>query len=279
MSLTNKIGLGSVQWGMHYGVSNVNGQTTREEVASILDLALKNNINFIDTALSYGEAEEVLGSLDIFQFDVISKFMPSLGGLALEYQLELSLQKLNKAYLYGYLAHRPMDLIENPDDWDTLKKLKLDGKIKKIGFSLNRPFEIENLLLKGYIPDLVQVPYNYLDNRFKDVLFDLKQNGCEIHTRSTYLQGLFFMDTSKLSCFFNEVKPIINLLQVNYSNTLSGILLKFVLDLPFIDKVIVGVENTGQLKSALSAIQHSFSLNEESFNISESILMPSNWPL
>jgi aryl-alcohol dehydrogenase-like predicted oxidoreductase len=278
MNLTNKIGLGSVQFGIPYGVSNVDGQTTKEEVQTILELAIKKNIKLIDTASAYGEAEEVLGGCDLSHFNVVSKFMPSTEPGTLENQFELSLKRLNLKSLYAYLAHRPLDIIENPRQWDVLQKLKQEDKLKKIGFSLNTPFEIESLVSKGFMPDLVQVPYNYLDNRFKDVLIDLKQSGCEIHTRSSYLQGLFFMKTSNLNIFFDEVKPIIKSLQEDYNQLLSGVLLKYVLDLPFIDKVIIGIENSNQLQSNLNNIKIAESLKEEFFNISEAILMPSNWP-
>lgn len=278
MSLTSKIGLGSVQFGIPYGVSNVEGQTTKEEVSKILSLANKKEIKLIDTAAAYGNAEEVLGGFDLSSFEVVSKFMPSTEQETLEHQFESSLQKLNLSSLYGYLAHRPLDIIENPNQWETLQKLKKEGKIKKIGFSLNTPSEIENLILKGFVPSLVQVPYNYLDNRFKDVLIDLKRNGCEIHTRSSYLQGLFFMNTLKLNSFFDEAKPIIKSLQDECNESLSGVLLKYVLDLPFIDKVILGIENSNQFQSNLNNIEIASSLEERFFNISESILMPSNWP-
>jgi aryl-alcohol dehydrogenase-like predicted oxidoreductase len=278
MSLTSKIGLGTVQFGIPYGVSNVDGQTTKEEVDRILSLANKKEIKLIDTASAYGNAEEVLGGFDLSSFEVVSKFMPSKEQETLEDKFELSLQKLNLSSLYGYLAHRPLDVIENPNQWETLQKLKHEGKIRKIGFSLNTPSEIENLILKGFVPCLVQVPYNYLDNRFKDVLIDLKRNGCEIHTRSSYLQGLFFMNTLMLNSFFDEVKPIIKSLQDDCNELLSGALLKYVLDLPFIDKVIIGIENSNQLQSNLNNIEIASSLEERYFNISESILMPSNWP-
>ena len=278
MSLTSKIGLGSVQFGIPYGVSNVEGQTTKEEVSKILSLANKKEIKLIDTAAAYGNAEEVLGGFDLSSFEVVSKFMPSTEQETLENQFESSLQKLNLSSLYGYLAHRPLDIIENPNQWETLQKLKKEGKIIKIGFSLNTPSEIENLILKGFVPSLVQVPYNYLDNRFKDVLIDLKRNGCEIHTRSSYLQGLFFMNTLKLNSFFDEAKPIIKSLQDECNESLSGVLLKYVLDLPFIDKVILGIENSNQFQSNLNNIEIASSLEERFFNISESILMPSNWP-
>jgi aryl-alcohol dehydrogenase-like predicted oxidoreductase len=74
----------------------------------------------------------------------------------------------------------------------------------------------------------------------------LKEKGCEVHTRSAFLQGLFFKDTHTLHPFFYIVKPLIKRVQQQTHN-ISGALLHFVATKPFIDKVIIGVENAEQL--------------------------------
>ncbi|MNQ52928.1 2,5-diketo-D-gluconate reductase A [compost metagenome] len=279
MNLNSKIGLGSVQFGMPYGISNSSGQTTPEEVEKILGFSVSNGISYIDTASVYGNAEAVLGNIGLDQFKIISKFMPQAENETLNVQIEKSLANLRIDTLYGYLAHRPMDLLENPKQWDDLIKLKEEKKIIKIGFSLNQPRELDSLLQKDMVPDLIQVPYNYFDNRFKNYLIELKQQGCEIHTRSAFLQGLFFLDNHNLSPFFDEVKEITKELQVNFGVNLSGALLKYVLSLDFVDVVIMGVENEKQLKSNLININTAHHLPANDFNFSDSVLMPSNWPI
>jgi aryl-alcohol dehydrogenase-like predicted oxidoreductase len=278
MSLNHKVGIGSVQFGIPYGVSNNHGQTTSEEVTKILNYANKSGIKFIDTASAYGNAEEVLGFNDLNNFKIISKFMPQEENNSISFQLKTSLKKLNVDSLYGYLAHRPLSLLDNQKQWEELLVLKQENKVRKIGFSLNEPSELVLLLNNGMIPDLIQVPYNYFDNRFKDILIDVKAKGCEIHTRSTFLQGLFFTDVKKLPSYFDDVKKNINELQINLSDNLSGALLKHVLSLDFIDVVIMGVENVIQLKINLKDIDSAEVLTSKEFNFSQSILMPSNWP-
>lgn len=278
MRLTNKIGLGSVQFGIAYGVSNTIGQTSDSEVNQILELAKKHEINCIDTASAYGTAEEVLGSKDLSKFDVVSKFMPSEIDGSLINQLNISLEKLKLNSLYGYLSHRPLSLLENPNDWNDLVDLKQEGKVKKIGFSLNEPFELEILLENGFVPDLIQVPYNYFDTRFKNQLIALKANGCEIHTRSVFLQGLFFTNVSKLPDFFEEVKSEIMELQNKYNEKLPAALLRFVLQSDFIDKVIIGVENSKQLETNIESISLDVILPTKSFNFPKELVMPSLWP-
>lgn len=278
MSLNHKVGLGSVQFGIPYGVSNNHGQTTSEEVTKILNYANKSGIKFIDTASAYGNAEAVLGFNDLNNFKIISKFMPQEENNSISFQLKTSLEKLNVDSLYGYLAHRPPSLLDNQKQWEELLVLKQENKVKKIGFSLNEPKELDLLLNNGIMPDLIQVPYNYFDNRFKDILIDLKSKGCEIHTRSAFLQGLFFSDIQKLPSFFDEVKKYIIELQINLSDNLSGALLKYVLSLDFVDVVIIGVENEKQLKCNLKNIEVAENLVPMNLNYSDSILMPSNWP-
>ncbi|WP_343695606.1 aldo/keto reductase [Flavobacterium sp.] len=271
----NKIGLGSVQFGMQYGVSNLTGQTSQNEVLNVLRTAKKYDISIIDTASAYGNAEKVLGDNDLTKFKIVSKFI-SEKNIQNEFDKSLANLKLNS--IYGYLSHRPLSLLNNPTLWEELQFLKSNKKVEKIGFSLNSPQEIDKLLEKGYTPDLVQVPYNYFDNRFKDSLIALKNMGCEIHTRSVFLQGLFFTDVQKLPSFFDDTKEIIKSLQLDLGQDLSKSLLKYVLSLDFIDTVIMGVNDEKQLKDNLKNIDLSRNLPDQDFDFTDQILMPSNWP-
>ena len=137
--------------------------------------------------------------------------------------------------------------------------------------------ELKALLNKGYIPELVQVPYNYFDNRFENSMIALKEKGGEIHTRSAFLQGLFFKDTNTLPAFFDVVKPLIKRVQQQTHN-ISGALLHFAAGRSFIDKVIVGVENAQQLLINIRDLQLGIDLDNNKTDIPEQILMPSNWP-
>ncbi|UZH55517.1 aldo/keto reductase [Salinimicrobium tongyeongense] len=272
----NRIGLGTVQFGTCYGISNKNGQTKPQEVTEILKLASTEGIDLLDSASGYGNSEEVLGENDLSKFKVVSKFLPPADGEGIVDQFQSSLAQLRINYLYGYLAHRPIMLIEEPGQWEKLQILKEQGLVKKIGFSLNEPRELHQLLEKGFLPDLVQVPFNYFDRRFQIEMKELRSIGCEIHTRSTFLQGLFFMDPSNLDSFYDEIKPLLVILQKE-KERLSSQLLKFVLDCPFVDKVILGVENTEQLSENLKKWEPT-KLPEIDLNISTNILTPSSWP-
>lgn len=276
MNINEKLGLGTVQFGLPYGISNKNGQTSLQEVYKILNTARSYKLDILDSASAYGNSESVIGKSDLSSFKIVSKFMPPAKVDSISTQLHTSLSNLRVESLFGYLAHRPLDILNHPQQWDELSKFKQYGKVKKIGFSLNKPEELEKLLEKGFFPDLVQVPYNYFDRRFEDIILNIKAKGCEIHTRSAFLQGLFFVKPENLNQFFDEVKPIISQLQQN--NNLNGKLLKFVLKKPYIDKVIIGVENERQLVDNIIDLESKLDLPELQSEITDNILIPAKWP-
>lgn len=274
--LTEKIGLGTVQFGTDYGISNRAGKVSLEQVSNILDVFKTNGGRILDTASAYGLAEEVLGRFELSDFEVVSKWMPPAEGESLQELLDESLSKLKIKNLYGYLAHRPQYVFENPDIWQKVLQMKREGWVKKIGVSLNKPEEFTELEKIGIVPDLVQVPYNYFDRRFEEVCRDFKRKGGEVHTRSAFLQGLFFIPPEQLSPDFDEVKPFISSLQDAYSN-LAGELLGFSLRNPWADSVIVGVENAEQLALNFKSQKTVIGLPPFDNSFSESILNPSKW--
>jgi aryl-alcohol dehydrogenase-like predicted oxidoreductase len=105
----------------------------------------------------------------------------------------------------------------------------------------------------------------------------LKSKGCEIHTRSAFLQGIFFSDTKNLNAFFDDIKPVIQQLQ-KFGNALPGMLLNHCADKPFIDKVIFGVNTLSQLKNNISNLSVTSLLPLKIKTIDDSILIPSKWP-
>jgi aryl-alcohol dehydrogenase-like predicted oxidoreductase len=279
MELYKKIGIGTVQFGLNYGISNTLGQTNSEEVANILSYCKTNGITILDTAYGYGDSEKVLGQNVLKEFKIISKFLSPKDTISIAEQFKISTERLKTKKLYGYLAHRPMDVYENPSQWEEIKNMKSNGFVEKIGFSFNTPEEIDLVLEAAMIPDLVQVPFNFFDNRFEEKLIFLKENyNCEIHTRSVFLQGLFFTNPDKLPDFFNPIKALLEDFKETHAN-LTGSLLKFALSKPFIDCVIIGVNNIKQLKENMNSLEESVipKRNIEQI-IPNEILIPSHWP-
>lgn len=273
----NKLALGTVQFGLDYGISNQFGKTPFSEIRAILDLCRDNGISLLDTASAYGNAEKFIGEAGISDFRVISKFLPNITKQALENQLATTLLNLKTNQLYGYLAHRPRELLKQPWEWEILQEKKVNGTIQKLGFSLDKPLDLHALLENGFVPDLIQVPYNYLDRRFEDDFESLKKGGIEIHVRSSFLQGLFFMDSKQLPSFFEPLKPLLD--ELKKTTNLKGELLNFVVGSKFVDRVVIGVESRAQLQeNIVSLALAGHRLNPEIPFIEERLLIPSNWP-
>lgn len=271
-----KLGLGTVQFGLDYGISNKDGKTTEGELVKILKTAREADIDLLDTAFGYGVSEETLGNIGIDGFKVVTKFLPGSDDYSVCRQVELSLKRLRLDHLYGLLAHRPLDVMNNPETWEYLLTLKADGLVEKIGFSFNSSEEIIRVFQSNFKPDLVQVPYNFLDHRFENYMISLHEIGCEIHTRSTFLQGLFFMKSEELSSFFDEIKPILRNLQTK-GRELPGLLLNHTLKMNFVDRVILGVNTNIQLRNNLLSLMSNGSLPYVTIKNLD-ILIPSKWP-
>ncbi len=273
MTQINKIGLGTVQFGLDYGISNSGGKTSFHEVEKILNYAKSIGIDTLDTASVYGTAEEIIGQFDLSQFKVITKF---IRGSVIE-QYTQSLERLNLSAIYAFLAHRPLELLDE-SIWENYIKIKDTGKLK-VGYSLNDLHELEQLLEQDRWPDIVQVPYNVLDRRFEKYFPILKEKGCEIHTRSTFLQGLFFCDIESLSSHFDPVKDYIS--QLQKEKYLASSLLNNSLSNKNIDKVIVGVNSFDQLKENVEQIKELSDTNIEAYpnEIDLNILKPSKWKI
>lgn len=278
---SSKLALGTVQFGLDYGISNEKGKTDSGQVRGILDKALALGIDTLDTARAYGNSESVLGSSGGDRFKLISKFLAPEGDLNLADQLEESLTRLNKDSLYGYLGHSASVFLDNPQVFEDLIAQKEQGRIRKIGYSIYTPDELEQLLELGMKPDLIQIPYSVLDRRFEGYFEELKNDNVEIHTRSSFLQGLFFMNANTLHPFFDSVKPYIRQLQrlFDSSEKLAAGLLAFCTANECIDKVVFGINDENQLEKNCQALEeNTVTLPVLTEHLAEEIYLPYLWP-
>ena len=67
-----KLALGTVQFGIDYGVNSTYGQVRPEEVKKILSYARSKDIDFLDTAPAYGNSEKILGKANVANFKVVT---------------------------------------------------------------------------------------------------------------------------------------------------------------------------------------------------------------
>jgi aryl-alcohol dehydrogenase-like predicted oxidoreductase len=289
-----KIGLGTVQFGMDYGVSNDKGQTGLEEAARTLGYAISTGIRVLDTAPLYGTSEELLGSIlpRYHPFSVVTKTpkfnktqITTLDAQELKKEFMRSLGRLRQGSVYGLLVHSVGDLFR-PGGYflmEAMHALKARGLVTKVGVSVYCPDDLE-FVLREFSVDLVQLPLNVFDQRMKSqgYLTRLKKAGIEIHARSIFLQGLLLMRPQKLPAYFSKVRPHIeNYHKLLRQNNLSPVraAVGFVAGVKELDAVIVGVTNHQELQEVCTEIKSPFKLDGlKEFALEDaSILNPSDW--
>jgi len=279
--------LGSAQFGSDYGIANKYGKVKSSEINKILAFAYKKGINTIDTASGYGISEQIIGKYlndnPEQRWSIITKLS---GPLELfEKQIRTSIIRLGRKPDV-VLAHSISDLF-NPCFTDIMSWLKNEMGINKIGVSVYGKNEIEKIFNFKYKMDVIQCPLNILDTRlYRTGLIDkIKENEIELHIRSVFLQGLFFLSEKNLNSNFIEVLPYIKKLKKisrSFGLSLSELSLLWVCSLDQVDKVIIGVDNVNQIKTHYKTINKkiNFELTEKITSIkynNEKILNPSLW--
>jgi aryl-alcohol dehydrogenase-like predicted oxidoreductase len=291
-----KLGIGTVQFGFDYGISNKDGQTPESEVKDILSLAAERGLSVIDTASQYGTSETVIGLClaGNHPFRIVTKtpsfqktVLAAEDALLLKETFSASLRKLGQKSVYGLLVHHADDLLSGNSAvlWRAMQELKDSGLVEKIGVSVYSP-EQADAVLRSFAVDLVQLPVNVLDQRMvhNGHLRRLKDRGIEIHSRSVFLQGLLLMNPSTVPEHFSPIRRQL----IRYHALLhdcqimpAAAALAFVSGIREIDVVIVGVNDASQLRELCeTGCTDSFHQRTDfsSFAIDdEAMVNPSHW--
>lgn len=281
-----KLGIGTAQFGLDYGISNKEGQTSLGEVRKTFDYAYKNSIKIIDTAYLYGNSEEIIGlCLNNHEnnFKIVTKTVKTSNPNELESAFLASLNKLNQESVYGLMFHDADNLIDdNGSLWKKMTEFKNKGLVDKIGVSVYSGKQIDIILNKTEI-DIIQVPVNVFDQRLiqNDYLRKLKDKNIEIHARSPFLQGLLLMNQKEIPDYFTEIKNHIEKYQktltANKISLLEGAL-SFVKNINEIDFIICGINNCNQLNEIIKAYNKTHNIDLSKFAINdEKFVNPTKW--
>lgn len=292
-----KLALGTVQFGIDYGVSNRQGQVTQDEVKKILTLAKNAGINTLDCASAYGNSEQVLGALPQSRyFDIVSKIpqLPSTESSLMAF-FEKSINHLKRTQIDTLLFHDVNTLLQHPNSeffCQEINQLKTQKKVKRIGVSVYAPEQIAQSLNKLNI-DVVQAPLNIFDQRLNNqsTIQLLKQHKVSLHIRSVFLQGLLLMERDTWPDYFN---PHLSFL-TNFDDLSSRLntpkltlalafLVQNSLIKPYIEKIIVGCCSQKQLEEIIQSYHQALELPLEGINWDQfscnqqALINPSHWP-
>jgi aryl-alcohol dehydrogenase-like predicted oxidoreductase len=285
-----KIALGTVQFGLPYGIANTTGRVPEKNAQEILRLARELNVDTLDTAAAYGISEEVLGRAGVDAFNVISKVLPGAEHIEkpaswVNRCIDQSLSNLRCDSLYGLLLHRPLDLLQSNGDelYAALVDIKRQGLVGKIGISVYGPDDLDKLADFDF--DLVQAPMNILDRRLESSgwLEKLNKKGVEVHIRSAFLQGLLLMPAAQRPEYFKPWRKLLS----EYDTWVAGqqlsplqACLGYLNGRSEINKIVVGVDTPEQLRDIVSAANASIPPIPESIQVLDpNLINPVLWKL
>lgn len=269
MSGAARIGIGTAQFGLDYGITNAGGRVSQAMASAILADARAAGIDTVDTAHLYGESEATLGraiGVDP-SFRIVTK-TPKFGGgpdgdavRKLRSAFEGSLRLLGCDRVYGLLLHDPADLLGPLGRilWEAMAALKEEGRVERIGVSVYEGEEIDRSLDRFPL-DLVQLPYNPLDDRLVSggQLDRLAGAGVEIHARSLFLQGLLLQAPesipSRLPSIRAGVAEMIRQFEREGLSQIEGVL-ALAFQRPEIHRFICGVTSPAELHAIVSAAE------------------------
>lgn len=193
-----QLALGTVQFGVAYGIAGRGEMVPEAEARAIFERAACHGIRRLDTAAAYGDIEQRLGRLvGDLPFEVVSKVPAIPSGLAeraarefVATSIERSRERLGER-LCGILFHGAGDLTgpNGPAIWE-VGAATASGLGIRIGISAYDPASVDTLR-SNFALEMAQVPGNALDQRL--VQSALAHGDVEITMRSLFLQGLLLL--------------------------------------------------------------------------------------
>lgn len=291
--------LGTVQFGMDYGIMGVK-KPVLEDAVKCLDYATQNGIMAIDTAKAYGTAEDVVGEFlkrrtiarerlflsTKFRPNFLDKIISEQYEAVIEQELMSQLKILHTDYVDAYLFHSARYAFDE-EKLQAIYKMKEKGYAKKVGVSVYDPEEAEACFKSPYV-DFIQVPYSIFDRRMKERgIFDSpERGGCEIHTRSAFIQGLIIMEEEQIPLYLEKARPIVHKIKcICNENNVDRVqlALQYVKMEKSVSHLVFGVDSLAQLKEDIRLFEKPVpddllnKMKQEFDGIEAEIVMPSLW--
>ncbi|HSD38941.1 MAG TPA: aldo/keto reductase [Rhodocyclaceae bacterium] len=284
------IALGTVQFGLDYGLTNSGGQISDREAQRILQAAQEMGVGWLDTAAAYGNAEERLGSMLAGEshFSICSKTLPTPQGQSVlgsaQRSLDTSLTRLRRDNVDALLIHAAGDLLGVEGDalWSWMVSARAQGMAHSLGISVYDADEIE-AVLQRCTPDWIQLPCSLLDQRLVEagVVAKLSSLGIKLQARSLLLQGVVSVAPDDLpEPLMTLHEPLLRLRRA------AGRLGIGAIDMALawaaaqeIDLAVLGVTTVDELKQCVEAFQCNVEVDWSAFSCEDPAAVdPRKWP-
>ena len=263
----SKMSLGTVQFGLHYGIANDVGKPAESQSADMMRYALNNGVTSIDTARAYGDSEEIIGRF-FNDYDGETPFVSTkvppyqniddLAGLEKHIigNVETSLQHLGLSKVDNIMLHNGVSLTINGDRTaqimgDLIKR----GYCDMVGASVYNAAEIDKMLSYEQYT-VTQIPMSIFDQRLINTGYvdKLAKKGYTVFVRSVFLQGLFFLDPHKITdpILLEHAYPgILKLrdLAEKEGMSIAEMAISFLRDYPGVTSLVLGSDNVDQVSA------------------------------
>lgn len=298
--------LGTVQFGIPYGIANNDGLPSDEQVAAIFRCAVEHGVTDLDTARAYGMAESRIGRIGGVDLSSRARILTKLDPLAWLAEdatpemvrsavdasvfascRNLRVNRLDMLMLHRW-AHRKA---YSGHIWARLLELREDGVVGALGVSLSTPIEAVDALAE---PDIVhiQLPCNLLDWRWEASSGFIERRHMRtdvtIHARSAFLQGLLLCSAQVWPPAIADAGQITSQLD-SLAKELgrtdkADLCLAYLAGLDWIDSIVIGVDNVSHLRTNLDRMRNAplssierARVNKTIGRVPERLLNPALW--
>ena len=278
----SEIAFGGVEIGLPYGIGVKweEDMLPEKDAVHLLLSALDSGLNFFDTARLYGVSENIMGKAFAGRRDEIvlctkcRHFRDKEGNLPgdgelkkiIRQSVEESLKALQTDYIDLYMLHQgDMEILGREVIAEEMQKLKTKGIVRSIGVSTYSAEESKKAIECG-VWNVVQLPFNLMDQRQQSLFALAEESGVGIVVRSVLLKGLLSNRGTGLHPMLASVEKHIQ----HYHGLLKGsfaglpeLAVKFALSFPQVSSVLVGMDKLDYLKQSLAAANGCYLKNDQ----------------
>ena len=268
----SEIAFGGVEIGLPYGigVKSKADMLSESEAIRLLRAALDSGVNFFDTARLYGASEAIMGKAFKDRRDrvvICTKCrhfrdargeLPDAGTLKriIEASLRESLAALQSDFVDVYMLHQAdVEILGRDDIAETFLNLKKQGVIRATGVSTYKTEETKKAVDSGAW-DVVQLPFNLMDQSQETQFSAAAQNGVGILIRSVLFKGILSAKGRNLHPALKDIEAHLTLYGELLSESvpdLPTLATKFALSFKEVSSVLVGIDRMEYLQKALAA--------------------------
>lgn len=238
---------------------------SESEAIALLHAATESGVTFFDTARLYGTSETTMGKAfrDRREQVVLETKCRQLrngngelpDGTTLKKIIKTSLLEsltaLQTDYVDVFMLHQAdLGILENEEIPRVLADLRAQGAIRSTGVSTYSVEETQKAIDTG-VWDVIQLPFNLMDQR-QAALFSLaEENGVGIVIRSVLMKGLLTSKGRQLHPALVEVETHIRWFEELVAEPvpdLSTLAIRFALAFPEVSSILVGIDKLSTLR-------------------------------